>query len=160
MMISEILIILDVQEPYLDDLTEEDRERVVDEVSRQIIIAREDGYGIVIAEFNVKEKGETEQAILDLVENYDKVLQFERSSLNGADEILAVIRQQRFPEGPIRLCGLYGDGAIKDTAESILYLTNYQTKVKIVEAACGCVNHLYSDMDCLRWMEGVDIEIV
>ena len=159
-MTAEILVILDVQEPYLDDLTKKDRERVIDEVSRQIIATREEDGGIIITEFNVKEQGETYQAVLDLVENYDKVLQFERSSLNGADEVLAVIHQQRFPEGPIRLCGLYGDGAVKSTAKGILYLTNFQTKVKIVEAACGCVNHLYSDMDCLRWMDGVNVEII
>jgi len=154
------LVILDMQDKYLADLTDDDRERVIEEVSQEIIQAREGNLGIVIAERNVKEKGETSDFVLDLVAEYEKVTRFEHSVPDAGDEVLAITRQQNFSRKNLRVCGLYGDATVRQTVNTILYSTNFQTPVTIVEAACGCVNHLYSDKDCLNWAEKLGVEIV
>jgi len=154
------LVVLDVQDRYLADLIENDRTRVVSEVTREITRAREQGDGIILSEMNAKEKGGICQFVLDLIEDYDRHLRFDKSGPDAGLEVFSIIRQQGYDEKPIRLCGLYGDEAVRMTAQTILHNTNYQAVIEVAWNACGCVNYLFSEKDCLKWAVETHVEIV
>jgi nicotinamidase-related amidase len=138
------LIIIDVQDKFLNDLYSADRQRVIEAVTREVEAAKASGQGIVVCEYDVERRGDSAQFLLDLLDGYDRYLRYEHTARAMGRESLAVLRQQRYPRKRVRICGLYRKTSVAETAEECQYCMNYQLEVEIVEDACADLGKPFS----------------
>jgi len=138
------LIIIDIQDKFLNDLCFVDRQRVIEAVTREVEVARETGQAIVVCEYDVEKRGSSAQFLLDLLDGYDRYLRYEHTARAMGRESLAVLRQQRYPRDRVRICGLYRKTSVAETAAECQYCTNYQLELEIVEDACADLGKPFS----------------
>lgn len=125
------LVIIDMHESLLHSV--KNRQECIDKIKSEIEISKSSNDGIILAENSFYGENTTIGQIRDLLAGYEKFVQFEHQSKYSGAEILSIISQKFFDKKMIKLCGLNLNGGIDGTKNEILYCTNYQVRVEVIE---------------------------
>lgn len=138
------LVVIDVQDSFLNSLKAEVQALLEGAVSAIIDQAKQGDLGIVVFEYDPEIYGKSSEFLLDLLEGYNKCVRLKHYQRSVGREALATIHQQSFCDKLVKVCGVYRYGSVKETAEEINYLSNFQIETTIIESACVCANSTFS----------------
>jgi len=140
-----VLIVIDMQS---DEFPASRDERTIAAVEREIRLAVENGWGIVIVEFDPNEVGSTNPRLMRLVDGYPRLAVVSKSTDEGAKEIFEAIIENGFWPEHLRVCGCNSDACVLGTVQDYAEMVP-SSHIKVIKDACNCLTGPTNDV----WIE-------
>jgi nicotinamidase-related amidase len=131
------LIVIDMQQSFLDGLYSSDRSDCVANVKREINKAVKNGSPILFVEF--KDWGHTIKELIP--QSYSNISFVTKNKRSGAEEIVQELNRQRWSD-KIKVCGIFTNQCVKESVIDLIKIHKYKN-IKIIEKACACGDSYY-----------------
>lgn len=117
---------------------------VIEGCAKEIKRARKAGMPIMLVEYD--DFGDTQSALLNLVEGYRKCIVATKYDDDGSYEVGQWLKRKNWPSDNLRVCGVNAWCCVRETIWGLLCRDKHKNmRIKLVKSACGDMDFVDED---------------